>query len=142
MDPKALRRHEKRIYEEARKLLKSEVSAPSFSETFFAPGGRLAAIATSPARRRKLVQSALYRWLQQRLVELRRTEASTFDQQVDRLSGRLTLVVPRSLHAALKHEAQHEGVSLSELMRLKLSIPYRSMVQLLDEGARRHAIIG
>ncbi len=49
--------------------------------------------------------------------------------------GRLTVSVPRRLHVALKREAAGEGVSLSELIRLKLSWPYRQVTsQMLGGG--------
>ena len=41
------------------------------------------------------------------------------------------MVVPKSLHAALKREAVQEGISLSELIRLKLGVAYRDIAGLL-----------
>lgn len=38
---------------------------------------------------------------------------------------RITLRVPRSLHAALKKEAHSEGISLNQLCLTKLSIPLK-----------------
>jgi hypothetical protein len=51
--------------------------------------------------------------------------------EVAQASGRLTLNLPRSLHAALKREAASEGVSLNELIRLKLGLVYRDALQAL-----------
>ena len=59
------------------------------------------------------------------------TFSARFERETRSSSGRLTVVVPRSLHGALKGEAANEGVSLSELIRLKLAVPYRQMTELL-----------
>jgi len=110
---------------EAEELLRKGTTAAAFSARFFGPGGALQGIAADAEDRRAVVGSQFYRWLQASLAELRRREAAEFDRQVASASGRLTVVVPKSLHAALKNEARAEGVSLSELVRLKLGLPYR-----------------
>jgi predicted HicB family RNase H-like nuclease len=125
LNVRKLGKTEKDIYREARRALNSGIGAAAFAEKFFGPGGRLATLCTSEAERRDLVRSDLYKWLQARAAELRKQEAQRFEQEVESCSGRLTIVVPRSLHAALKEEAGWEGVSLSELIRLKLGVPYR-----------------
>ena len=78
-----------------------------------------------------LLASELHRWLKEKYEQLRLTDAAKFERETKVASGRLTIAVPRSLHAALKSEAAAEGVSLSELMRLKLSMPYRQMANML-----------
>jgi len=60
-----------------------------------------------------------------------------FEKEIAAHSGRLTVVVPKSLHAALKKEAAQEGVSLSELIRLKLGVAYRDVADRLV--ARDHS---
>lgn len=45
----------------------------------------------------------------------------TLRQELDGYSGRLVLRIPRSLHKALKEEAELEGVSLNQYMLYKLS---------------------
>lgn len=122
---------EKTIREEAKTLLKKGVTAPEFSRLFFGPEGRLRALWTSPEERRQGVNSELYRWLQAQLATLRSREVDEFEQEVQALSGRVTIVIPKSLHAALKREAQLEGVSLSELMRLKLAVKYSQSTRRL-----------
>jgi predicted HicB family RNase H-like nuclease len=121
---------EKSIYDEARRLLSEGTTAADFSSRFFAAGGALAKLSRNEDQRKALVTSDLYRWLKERLNELRRQEADTFESEVQQASGRLTITVARSLHAALKEEARYEGVSLSELIRLKLSIPYKTTARL------------
>ena len=115
---------EKTLQSEAKKMLKSGVTAPEFSAHFFGPAGKLASLCSTSAERKLIVSSEIYRWLQQQLAILRAQEAEAFNQETKALSGRVTIVIPKSLHAALKQEATSEGVSLSELMRLKLAVKF------------------
>ena len=124
---------ERDILENARKMLAEGTDAVTFSGHFFGPEGRLHELWTNQAERKALAESDLYKWLQDCLAELRRREAKAFSQEVERLSGRLTVVVPKSLHAALKREAAAEGVSLSGLIRLKLSIALEASLRLLGK---------
>lgn len=134
MNLKHLTTTEREIYREAQKMLSQEMTAIAFSERFFGPSGRLRKLWKNEAERKKVVASELYQWLSQRLAELRTQDATAFEQEVETFSGRLTIVVPKSLHAALKREAMQEGVSLSELIRLKLGVAYRTMAQSLATG--------
>ena len=115
-------------------LLEQGVDAPTFSARFFGLNGELATLGQGRKARQEIVESELYRWLKERYTELRLRDAARFEQETRSASGRLTVVVPRSLHGALKNEAASEGVSLSELIRLKLSVPYRQMTDLLVPG--------
>jgi hypothetical protein len=125
MGLRGLNKRETAIYQEAQRLLQEGVGAIDFSEAFFGPQGRLADLYETPPERAAAVKSALYQWLQQQVARLRHEEVDRFEREVAGLSGRLTIQVPRSMHAALKQEAALEGVSLSELIRLKLGVPYR-----------------
>lgn len=124
---------EKTLQSEAKKMLKSGVTAPEFSAHFFGPAGKLASLCSTPAERKLMVSSEIYRWLQQQLAILRAQEAELFNQETKALSGRVTIVIPKSLHAALKQEATSEGVSLSELMRLKLAVKFSQSARRLTK---------
>ncbi len=121
---------EERVYRLATELLAQGADATSFSDRLFGPEGEVSRLARDRKDRERILQSELYRWLKARYTELRLQGAVEFDKEL-RPSGRLTVVVPRSLHLALKGEAASEGVSLSELIRLKLAVPYRQMTRLL-----------
>jgi predicted HicB family RNase H-like nuclease len=136
---KTLTGDEKVIYRAAVEALRQGTTVAAFTEQFFGPEGMLRRLATTKAEREALVKTKLYQWLQQQVAELRRTEAKAFNHEVATLSGRLTVVVAKSLHAALRREAVEEGVSLAELIRLKLSLPYREAVALLSTGTKRRA---
>lgn len=140
-DAQALRRFrddvdEKRVYDNALRMLNEGMDAPGFSASFFGADGEFSRLGTTREERERILKSDLYRWLKLKWEELRLADASRFDDLLTRASGRLTLTVPRSLHAALKSEAAAEGVSLSELIRLKLTIPYRQMADLLIPKGR------
>jgi predicted HicB family RNase H-like nuclease len=125
MSSKSLEQTEKALLRDAETLLKRGVSAAEFSAHFFGPKGRLPSLGRTKEQRAALARTAAFKKLQKMLSTLRAKEASAFEKEIGQLSGRVTITVPRSLHAALKREAAYEHVSLSELMRLKLSVPYK-----------------
>ena len=127
----SLTENEKPIYRKACNMLAEGTDAPTFSTRIFGPQGELSRLGQTQKDSERILKSSLYRWLKAKHEELRLRGAAQFEQNLKRASGRLTVVVPRSLHAALKDEAASEGVSLSELIRLKLSISYRQMTDLL-----------
>ncbi len=131
LDESDLSAPEVEIYREAARLLEQRVDAPAFSARFFGSGGELAKLGRGREARQAIIESELYKWLKARYTELRLRDAARFEQETRAAAGRLTVVVPRSLHGALKSEATSEGVSLSELIRLKLAVPYRQMTDLL-----------
>ena len=122
---------EERLKALASQMLQSGTDATTFSSRFFGLKGELSVLGETREDREKIVDSDVYRWLTERHEELRLRDVSGFEQDIKSASGRLTVAVPRSLHAALKREAAAEGVSLSELIRLKLSVPYRQVANLL-----------
>ncbi len=131
IDESTLSKAELQIYREARRLLGQNTDAVTFSARFFGPQGELTRLGQGREERRRILCSELYRWLKASYTTLRQRDSAQFEKDLKSASGRLTVVVPKSLHAALKSEAGSEGVSLSELIRLKLGIPYRHMTELL-----------
>jgi len=124
------------IRHEANEVIAKGVSAAEFSARFFGPEGKLRTLWTNETGRKRVVQSQLYKWLQRRLAEIRLREAEGFEKAISDLSGRITIVIPKSLHWALKGEAALEGVSQSEMIRLKLAVPYRLIAQAIAEGGK------
>ena len=131
LDESNLDPREREIYRKATELLEQGVDAPAFSARFFGLNGELAQLGKGREERQEILKSELYQWLKARYTELRLRDAARFEQETRAAAGRLTVVVPRSLHAALKSEASNEGVSLSELIRLKLAVPYQQITDLL-----------
>lgn len=137
LNVKTLSDDEKRIYKAATKVLEQGTTVAAFTDTFFGPKGMLLLLWKTKADREAVVKSELYQWLQQQAAQLRHKEAQAFAKEVESHSGRLTVVVAKSLHGALRTEAVEEGVSLSELIRLKLSLPYSEAISLLSAKAGR-----
>ena len=131
IDKSRLNEAEEHLRETAKRMFEDGADAPAFSARFFGPKGELNRLGETRKDRELIVRSELYRCLKESYEELRLRDAAEFEQDIKVASGRLTVAVPRSLHAALKSEAAAEGVSLSELIRLKLSIPYRQMANML-----------
>jgi predicted HicB family RNase H-like nuclease len=137
----SLSKTELHIYEEAQQMLSEGTNAMEFSSRFFGPNSRLAKLGSGRKERRKLAESKLYKWLQAQVADLRKKESASFEKDVEASSGRLTISVPKSLHAALKKEASDEGISLSELIRLKLGFSYRQVIaETLGRYEKRRAI--
>ena len=86
----------------------------SFSQLFSTPTARVA-FSKSPehAAIRELIQSLPGR--------------SGKDSSAEDYSGKILLRIPRSLHAALVHEAEAEGVSLNQLLVAKISAQLRDV---------------
>ena len=131
LDESELGPREREVYRKAADLLEQGTDAPAFSARFFGLNGELTKLGQGRGERQEILRSELYKWLKARYTELRLRDAARFERETRAASGRLTVVVPRSLHGALKGEAANEGVSLSELIRLKLAVPYRQMTELL-----------
>lgn len=125
---------EAQIRRAAVEMLNRHASVGEFSSRFFGPDGMLRGLWKTEDDRRQLVSSPIYRELRSMLASLGEREVAAFDADAERLSGRLTVVVPKSLHAALREEAVREGISLSELIRLKLGLPYRLTSQWIARG--------
>ncbi len=130
MNAKTAEHTEKALLHEAQALLKKGASATEFSAYFFGPKGKVPSLCHTRKQRDALASTSAFKRLQKMLSTLRSKEARSFEREIEQLSGRVTINVPRSLHAALKQEAAFEHVSLSELMRLKLSVPYKASLGL------------
>ncbi|MEK7316909.1 MAG: toxin-antitoxin system HicB family antitoxin [Candidatus Eisenbacteria bacterium] len=116
---------EANVRREVEALLAAGSNARVISARVYGPDGLLRKLAQDREAREAFTRSGVASWLKERLAELRTDEIGEFERDIESLSGRMTLVVPKSLHAALKREAAAEGVSLAELLRLKASVPLK-----------------
>jgi len=120
--------------EQVRKALAQKQTTMELSEALFGPNGVFAQVAGTLEEREQLLRHPLYQQAHSRLSDLRAVEVGRFESELARLEAhpaRLSIQIPRSLHSALKAEAAREGVSLSELVRLKLSLPHGLPVRAL-----------
>ena len=121
----------------ARQALDKGIDASAFAQMFFSPQGELRGLWNSPEEKAALVQTEPYKWLQQKLAELRGQGTLQFEREIEQMSAKLTVSVPKSLHSALRQEASREGVSVSELVRLKLGYPYQLLVNLFSSSTNK-----
>jgi hypothetical protein len=118
-------------------VLAEKQTTVELSETLFGPNGLFAQVGQTREQREKLLQHPLYQKAQARLSEVRQAEVARFEADLEAFESppeRLTIQIPRSLHAALRAEAAREGVSLPELVQLKLGFPYLLLAQALASG--------
>ena len=123
--------------ERVREAIESGRTTVELSETLFGPDGLFAEVGRTREQREQLLRNPLYGQAHARLNELRRSEISRFEKDIEAFeprSARITVEIPRSLHAALEAEAVREGVSLSDLVRLKLSFPYIFLTHAIASG--------
>lgn len=137
MDAKRRKSVEDQIRREAQSMVDRRAPVGEFSARVFGPDGLLRQLWKTKSDRRSLVASAIYRELREQMSQLERGQREDFEADIERSSGRLTIVVPKSLHAALRTEAAREGISLSELIRLKLGLPYRLTAQWIAMGTAK-----
>lgn len=113
------------VRREVEALFAAGATVQEVTARVFGPKGLLSTLAADRKEREAFVATPVAAWLRERLAEQRGREIDEFERETASLSGRMTLVMPKSLHAALKREAAAEGVSLAELLRLKASVPLR-----------------
>ena len=112
-----------RLLEEARDFERKGADSASFSNHFFSQGGRLSRVVHSKEEWDAFVKSDVYRKIKEIDGKLRKRDIETFEAAIQAASGRLTVIVPKSLHVGLRLEAEKEGVSMAELIRVKLACP-------------------
>lgn len=137
MDSKQRKALEDQIRREAQAMVDRHAPVGEYSARIFGPDGLLRKLWKTKSDRTVLVSSPFYRELRALMDSLEQVQRTDFEADVERASGRLTIVVPKSLHAALRIEAQREGISLSELIRLKLGLPYRLTTQWIAAGTAK-----
>ena len=118
-------------------VLAEKRTTVELSEMLFGSNGLFSQVGQTREQREGLLQHPLYQKAQARLSEMRQAEVSQFEADLDAWGARparLTVQIPKSLHAALKSEAAREGVTLAELVQLKLEFPCILLAQALASG--------
>jgi predicted HicB family RNase H-like nuclease len=110
------------MLESAKRLSETTETWADFSNALFDPVDGLLAKAFSTREERKVfVQSDEYKQIRKligdAIARTGRVEGATPTK-----SGRFVVRLPRSLHAALEREAEREGVSLNQLVVVKLAV--------------------
>lgn len=82
MDESQLTDHELDIFGEAKRMLERGTSCAEFSNRFFSPGARLSELWETQEDRERLVDTPLFRWLQDRASELEQREMEAYEEEV------------------------------------------------------------
>jgi predicted HicB family RNase H-like nuclease len=117
------------LVQSAKRLLADAKTWADLSNALFDPNeGLLAGAFRSREERAAFVQSEEYRQIRN-LLEEAITRTGIVGGAAPTKSGRFVVRLPRSLHAALEREANQEGVSLNQLVVVKLAV---QLSDLLD----------
>lgn len=117
----------KQTLKQARELARTVKSWADLSNALFDPvDGLVTRSYPTPVEREAFVKTEEYRKIRQLL----RNAIDTFGlvEGATPKSGRFVVRLPRSLHAALEREADREGVSLNQLVVVKLAAQLSSLV--------------
>ncbi len=110
------------LLQSAKNLSGNAKSWADLSNALFDPiDGLLAKALPGREERAAFVQSNQYQQIR-RLVEDATTRTGMVAGGTPKKSGRFIVRLPQSLHAALEHEADQEGVSLNQLVVVKLAV--------------------
>jgi predicted HicB family RNase H-like nuclease len=74
------------------------------------------------AEREAFIKTKEYKQIQD-LIHEAQDKFGFVEGSIPKKSGKFVVRVPRSLHAALEHEASCEGVSMNQLITTKLAVP-------------------
>ena len=117
------------LVQSAKRLSADAKTWADLSNALFDPNeGLLANAFRSREERAAFVQSEEYRQIRN-LLEEAITRTGIIGGAAPTKSGRFVVRLPRSLHAALEREANQEGVSLNQLVVVKLAV---QLSDLLD----------
>jgi hypothetical protein len=119
---------------EAIELLKSARHASDSAESwadlsnalFDQRDGLLSKAFSTREEREAFVKSPEYRKLR-KLIAQSQTRTGLVEGAAPTKSGKLLVRLPKTMHAALESEAEHEGVSLNQLVLTKLALQLSSM---------------
>jgi len=115
------------ILAEAQRLAEKSKTWADLSNALFDPlDGLVAKGFPDSAERAAFRKSDTYQALH-RLVEQKMQQTGVVTGAEPKKSGRFVVRLPRSLHAALEHEAQAEGTSLNQLVLAKLAVQLTSV---------------
>ena len=116
------------VLESAKRIAASAGSWADLSNALFDPtDGLLAKACPTREQRAALLQSEDYKQIR-RLIDDLMVRTGLVEGARPTKSGRFVVRLPQSLHAALEREAQQEGVSLNQLVVVKLAAQLSTVV--------------
>ena len=122
---------EQRFLDEARKLRRRKVSSRDYWNTLCGVDGLFGQLFPTQSERVAFSQSDPWKEFQKLWHELQERDKKTdpaFAKATENANGTVILRLPKSVHAALIREADHEGTSLNQLCVAKLSAQLAEVV--------------
>ena len=121
----------KQVLDEARRLHRRGVSSTEFWNALCGIDGQLSRL--FPTQSERVAFSKTPEWkkfheLWQELQEVDKQSDRVFATSTSSANGTVILRLPKSIHAALIREAEHEGTSLNQLCVAKLSAQLSEVV--------------
>jgi predicted HicB family RNase H-like nuclease len=117
-----------KILKQARLASDSIASWADLSNILFNPvDGLITRAYPNRAEREEFFKTEQYRQIRQ-LINAAISKYGLVEGATPQKNGRFVVRLPRSLHLALEHEAQREGVSLNQLVVAKLSAQLNSVL--------------
>ncbi len=124
------------LLESAKKLAASATTWADLSNALFDPlDGILAKAYPIREERTAFIRSKEYKEIRG-LVDAAITRTGLVEGATPKKSGRFVVRLPQTLHAALEREAGREGVSMNQLVVVKLAVPLSG---LYSEAPRQTA---
>lgn len=110
----------------AEKVAKTAKTGTELHNAIFGIGGKASALFPTESARTAFAGTDEYKRIWEIIRELRGARPGS--PPAEEFSGKLMVRLPKTLHAALHHEAEREGVSLNQLILAKVSIDLAAMV--------------
>jgi predicted HicB family RNase H-like nuclease len=110
----------------ARSLQDSGLTWVEANNSIYGPGGRFVTLFPTKADRMAFARTAESRQLDELIDNLPEPDVRSSREEY---SGKFVVRIPKSLHAALAAEAETEGVSLNQLVIVKLAVQLAGSVK-------------
>jgi predicted HicB family RNase H-like nuclease len=126
MGKRSVKSRAQELLEFARSLQDSGLTWVEANNSIYGPGGRFVTLFPTKTDRMAFARTAASRKLDELIDHLPEPDVRSSREEY---SGKFVVRVPKSLHAALAAEAEIEGVSLNQLVVVKLAVQLAGSVK-------------
>ena len=126
MGKRSMKSRAQELLDFARSLQDSGLTWVEANNSIYGPGGRFVTLFPTKSDRMAFARTAESRQLDELIDNLPEPDVRSSREEY---SGKFVVRVPKSLHAALAAEAEIEGVSLNQLVVVKLAVQLAGSVK-------------
>jgi predicted HicB family RNase H-like nuclease len=126
MGKRSVKSRAQELLDFARSLQDSGLTWVEANNSIYGPGGRFVTLFPTKSDRMAFARTAESRQLDELIDNLPEPDVRSSREEY---SGKFVVRVPKSLHAALAAEAKTEGVSLNQLVVVKLAVQLAGSVK-------------